>query len=145
MDFYLPRIGSESYTPPELVKDPNYEINSAFDIWGLGWVILEMLTGVEPWIEFHGETKGIIKNLKVTELTPTIPKGISADWKEFLEKWFQIDPNNRPTAEELLDHTFLNMTEKEVKESLEASNFISFFLYFSFSKIASQIVVSFNK
>jgi len=38
-----------------------------------------------------------------------------------------LDPSKRPTADELLKHPFLSMSEKEIKESLEASNFISFF------------------
>lgn len=133
MEQFLPRIGSESYTPPEVVRDSDYQISPSYDIWGLGCVVLEMLTGVEPWIEFHGDSKGILKNLKVTEWSPTIPKGISEDWADFLEKWFELSPDKRPTSEELLDHKFLTMTEKEVKESLEASNFISFF-----SILASQ-------
>lgn len=52
---------------------------------------------------------------------------------DFLENCLYIDPNKRMTASELLEHPFLSMTEKEVKESLEASNFISFF-----SILASQ-------
>lgn len=67
MDQFFPKVGSEPYTPPEVVRDPEYQINPSYDIWGLGCVVLEMLTGVEPWIEFHSDTKGILKNLKVTE------------------------------------------------------------------------------
>ena len=123
----LPRIGSEWYTPPEVVKESNYELNQAFDIWGVGWVILEMLTGVEPWNEYWGDIRAIIKNLKTTKHPPTLPTNISDNWRDFLENWFKLDPWERPTVDTLLDHPFLTMTEKEIKESLEASNFISFF------------------
>lgn len=44
-----------------------------------------------------------------------------------------VDPVLRPTVEDLLKHQFVNLNEKELKESMEASNFISFF-----SIVASQ-------
>lgn len=130
----LPIIGSEWYCPPEVVKDCKSQMNTSYDIWSLGWLIVEMLTGREPWYEFEGEAKAILKNLKITTSHPTINVPISDDCKDFLvNHWFQIDPTKRATAEELLEHPFLLMSEKEIKESLEASNFISFF-----SILASQ-------
>jgi len=92
-----------------------------------------MLTGKEPWHEFDGESKSILKNLTWTTVQPSMSVKISEDWKDFLDYCFILDPSERPTAKELLKHPFLTMTEKEVKESLEASNFISFF-----SILASQ-------
>lgn len=129
----LPKIGSEWYTPPEVVRKSNYEISPPFDIWTLGCVIIEMLTGVEPWSEFQGDVKAILKNLKITTKHPGFPQKLSENCMDFLENCLYIDPNKRMTASELLEHPFLSMTEKEVKESLEASNFISFF-----SILASQ-------
>lgn len=129
----LPLIGSECYTPPEVVKDSKSTMNPAYDIWGLGWAIVEMLTGKEPWFEFEGETRAVLKNLKITTAQPMITVPISDDCKDFLNQCFKIDPEKRKSATELLEHPFLSMTEKEVKESLEASNFISFF-----SILASQ-------
>jgi len=131
-DFDIPLPGSEWYTPPEVVRDPSSKINSAYDIWQLGWIIVEMLTGKEPWYEFE-DKEAVLKNLMVTETSPTINSTISDDWKSFLNYCFKIDPNKRATAQKLLKHPFLNMSVRELKESLEASNFISFF-----SILASQ-------
>lgn len=127
IDEILPRIGSDWYTPPEVVRESNYELNQAFDIWGIGWIILEMLTGAEPWNEFLGDTRAILKNLKITKKPPTLPTNITDDWKDFLDVCLKLDPWERPTVDTLLEHPFLTMSEKDIKESLEASNFISFF------------------
>jgi len=74
-----------------------------------------------------------IENLKSTETYPLINSPISDDCKSFLDLCFEIDPEKRGTTEKLLKHPFLSISEKELKQSLEASNFISFF-----SILASQ-------
>lgn len=129
----LPLIGSEWYTPPEVVRDSNSFLSPAYDIWQLGWIIVEMLTGKQPWPEQDGDAKTLLKMLKITEAYPKISSAISDDCRKFLKLWFKINPEERVTAQELLEEPFLAMTPKEFKESLEASNFISFF-----SIIASQ-------
>ena len=75
----FPLIGSEAYTPPEVVQDAESKLNPAYDVWQLGLIIIEMLTGKEPWHEFHGDTDAILKNLEVTDITPSINMKISKD------------------------------------------------------------------
>lgn len=135
----VPKWGSEAYTPPEVVRDADSKLNPAYDIWSLGCCIVEMLSGKEPWYEFEGEAKAILKNLLVTKTQPTMTEVISEDWKSFLDNCFQINPKKRTSIDNLLKHPFVTMTEKEMKESLEASNFISFF-----SILASQKSLSDN-
>jgi len=36
IDQNIPMIGSERYTPPEVLQDVNSKLNSAYDIWSLG-------------------------------------------------------------------------------------------------------------
>lgn len=137
--FNGPMWGSEVYTWPECIQDIHSELNPAYDIWALGWVVIEMLTGKEPWAEYDGDMKAILKNLESTISWPKISVDISKECKSFLTKCFQLDLENRATVQELLEHPFANMSEKEVKESLEASNFISFF-----SILASQKSINDN-
>lgn len=131
-DSDIPLPGSEWYTPPEVVRDPSSRINPAYDVWQLGWVIFEMLTGKEPWHEFV-DKDAVLKNLMVTKTPPIIDIPISDNLKLFLDSCFKIDPEKRATPQKLLNHPFLNMSVRELKKSLEASNFISFF-----SILASQ-------
>lgn len=38
---------------------------------------------------------------------PEIPNTLSAEARDFVLKCLQVDPNDRPTAAQLLDHPFL--------------------------------------
>lgn len=51
---YLPRIGSEIHTPPEIVRDKKYSPDYSYDIWCLGLVIYEMLAGKSYFEAFEG-------------------------------------------------------------------------------------------
>lgn len=92
-----------------------------------------MLTGKHIWEEFGDDTEAILKHLKDLNNTPSFEADLSNDCKDFLQSVFKIDPLERPTVDDLFTHPFLSMSDQEVKESLEASNFISFF-----SILASQ-------
>ena len=105
----------------------------AYDIWALGCTVVQLLTGKEPWHEIDNDPISVLKNLKTTDSHPTIPDEISKECKSFLQGCFKHDINERATTKDLLKHPFVKMTEVEIKESLEASNFISFF-----SILASQ-------
>lgn len=38
---------------------------------------------------------------------PSVPDTLSKDARDFILKCIQVNPNNRPTAAELLDHPFV--------------------------------------
>ena len=38
---------------------------------------------------------------------PAVPDSLSTDAKDFILKCLQVNPNNRPTAAQLLDHSFV--------------------------------------
>jgi mitogen-activated protein kinase kinase kinase 1 len=38
---------------------------------------------------------------------PAIPDSLSRDARDFILKCLQVNPNNRPTAAQLLDHPFM--------------------------------------
>ena len=40
---------------------------------------------------------------------PEVPESLSNDAQDFIQKCLRVDPINRLTAEQLLDHPFVNM------------------------------------
>lgn len=56
-----PMWGSENYTAPEVIRDPSSKMSAANDIWALGCIVVEMLTGKEPWHELEGNSESILK------------------------------------------------------------------------------------
>lgn len=89
------------------------------DIWSVGCVALEMLTGSPPW-------KGLAKNNdELTKLItsgahPNFPVEISEVCRDFLMKTLKFKPEDRPTALDLLEHPFVRDLMSPNNSYLEA-------------------------
>lgn len=109
-------LGSPLYMPPEIVKHEKY--TSKVDVWSAGVVTYILLCGRPP---FFGTTKdevyNSIKNDTLSFKTNEWAK-ISDDAKEFIRLSLNKDPDQRSTAEDLLNHTWM-LQEKMMQESNE--------------------------
>lgn len=94
--------GSVYWMAPEVVKQTSYTLKA--DIWSLGCLIVEMLTGSHPFPQFS-QMQAIFKI--GTSGSPEIPENCSEDTKDMLRQTFEQDYNKRPSAAELLAHEFL--------------------------------------
>ncbi|XP_054798590.1 mitogen-activated protein kinase kinase kinase 5-like isoform X2 [Prosopis cineraria] len=107
--------GSPYWMAPEvmkaaMMKDDNPDLAYAVDIWSLGCTIIEMLTGRPPWSDFEGPQA----MFKVLHNSPSIPETLSSAGKDFLQRCFERDPANRPSAAKLLEHAFVqNLHDQE--------------------------------
>ncbi|KAI9017574.1 kinase-like domain-containing protein, partial [Gaertneriomyces semiglobifer] len=93
--------GTVHWMAPEVIKAKGY--SAKVDIWSLGCLVLEMFTGYHPWQQLD-EMQTMWKLGR--ENTPPMPDWLSESAKDFLDKCFTIDPDQRPTATELLTHPF---------------------------------------
>ncbi|OZJ04899.1 hypothetical protein BZG36_02499 [Bifiguratus adelaidae] len=93
--------GSIFWMAPEVVK--NQRCSAKIDIWSLGCLVLEMYTGQRPWLSL--DNIGALYQLGQYK-APPLPQEISEMARDFLEKCFRIDPNERPIAADLLVHPF---------------------------------------
>ncbi|RRT44460.1 hypothetical protein B296_00041130 [Ensete ventricosum] len=85
--------------------DIGYDL--AVDIWSLGCTIIEMFTGKQPWSGLEGAAA----MFKVLHKNPTIPESLSNDAKDFLQCCFRRNPAERPTANMLLEHPFVQLSD----------------------------------
>lgn len=92
-----------------IVEDKKQGYSAKIDIWSLGCVVLEMFAGRRPWS--NEAVVSAIYKIGKTKLAPPIPADVmavvSVDARNFIDKCFTIDSNQRPTARELLKHDFL--------------------------------------
>ncbi|KAI0668960.1 kinase-like protein [Trametes maxima] len=91
---------------PELVRPKPKVSDPKSDIWSLGCVTIEMWTGERPWAGMDVGT--VLAKVSAKDIPP-IPAGVQlselAD--DFRRRCFCYDPNERPSASELLKHTYI--------------------------------------
>ncbi|KAL8217924.1 hypothetical protein R6Q57_021297 [Mikania cordata] len=96
--------GSPYWMAPEIIKNSNGS-NLAVDIWSLGCTVLEMATTKPPWSQYEG-VAALFKIGNSKEL-PVIPDHLSDEGKDFVRQCLQRNPLHRPTATQLLEHSFV--------------------------------------
>ncbi|SCU77677.1 LAFA_0A02850g1_1 [Lachancea sp. 'fantastica'] len=104
--------GTVFWMAPEMV-DTKQGYSAKVDIWSLGCVVLEMFAGKRPWSNL--EVVAAMLRIGKFKSAPPIPedtqKLLSPEARDFLSACFKIDPEERPTAEELLLHPFCKVEE----------------------------------
>ncbi|KAI0273762.1 hypothetical protein BC834DRAFT_816743 [Gloeopeniophorella convolvens] len=95
--------GSVYWMAPEVVKQVAYTKKA--DVWSVGCLIVEMLTGEHPWAQLN-QMQAIFK-IGSFSAKPPIPSDISTDAQNFLDLCFELDHEVRPAAGDLLGHAWV--------------------------------------
>lgn len=116
--------GTPQWMSPEVIKGT--EMTSGWaksDIWGVGCVLVELLTGRIPFSKYENPMTAMfhIANGEVPSLEEVDASKHAVD---FLRKCFALDPSLRPSAEELISHPFLctNITSVASPNMQEVKN-----------------------
>ncbi|KAK4436702.1 Mitogen-activated protein kinase kinase kinase [Sesamum alatum] len=98
--------GTPMYLSPEAVIDSVQD--APCDVWALGCIVLEMLTGKPPWDGEKGlKAEEVLSKIGEGRELPKIPNGISKDARDFLKGCFVRKAVYRLTCEMLLNHPFV--------------------------------------
>lgn len=90
-------IGTAAYMAPEQVEAS--ELTPAVDVYSLGLVLLEALTG-QPAFPVAGQVQTALRRLTAS---PEIPEDLGAEWTGLLTRMTRIRPDERPTAGEVAE------------------------------------------
>lgn len=99
------RCGTPGYVAPEIISKMPY--TEKVDLWSVGVVVYIMLCGRPP---FYGENDVAVMR-KITQGKYKFPKqywsNVSDDAKSFITHLLQVNPTQRPTCAEALQHKWL--------------------------------------
>jgi serine/threonine protein kinase len=95
--------GTLMYAAPELLRPGDYHTQKA-DLWSLGILLYVMTTGKFP---FNGTTEQcIVQQICRGDLRYT--KSIDAEVEQLVRRLTKVNPNERPTIDELLQDSFFD-------------------------------------
>jgi len=98
-------VGTPYWMAPEVIEISGHSFKS--DIWSVGCMVVELITGSPPYYDEQPMT-AMFKI--VSDPHPPLPINISENLEDFLLSCWQRDPTERVTAEELIQHEWVQNT-----------------------------------
>ena len=96
-------LGNPAYLAPEVLE--GQEGTPQSDIWSFGCILLHMMTGRRPFDDLDSD-RAVLFTVTLGNRTPDIPLNFPDDLKEILSMCFERDRFKRPSAIDLLTHSF---------------------------------------
>ncbi|ESQ51837.1 hypothetical protein EUTSA_v10016838mg [Eutrema salsugineum] len=112
-----PVMGTPAFMAPEVARGEKQGKES--DIWAVGCTVIEMATGSPPWTEanMREDPVSVLYRVGYSGETPELPRLLTKEAKDFLEKCLKREANERWTATQLLNHPFL-VTKPDIEPVL---------------------------
>lgn len=105
--YWYGRTGCPLYMAPEIVAEMIYE--EAVDMWSCGLLLYNLVSGIHPFVGILAED--VFREIRSGRVDYPIKefKGISVDCINLIRSLLSYDDNERLTAEEALDHEFIDI------------------------------------
>uniref|UniRef100_A0A3Q2SVA9 Mitogen-activated protein kinase kinase kinase 19 n=1 Tax=Fundulus heteroclitus TaxID=8078 RepID=A0A3Q2SVA9_FUNHE len=104
--------GTPYWMAPEVISESGYGRKS--DIWSVGCTVFEMATGKPPLA--HMDKMAALFYIGARRgLMPTLPDGFSDNAKDFVKICLTSDQSLRPSADQLLRHSFIPKGQTNIK------------------------------
>ncbi|XP_020415480.1 mitogen-activated protein kinase kinase kinase 2-like [Prunus persica] len=135
--------GTPRYLSPEAFINNKQDQSS--DIWSLGCIVFEMLTGKSPWDLKPGYNPNNFPDVLMFDHLRTckLPTGISDMARDFLKSCLAMNSRERLTAESLLSHPFVAQPQSS-KEGHTKVKLINSFLGYASGQLGQAVYYAFK-
>ncbi|CAF1182239.1 unnamed protein product, partial [Didymodactylos carnosus] len=129
---------TKKFVAPEVLQRKKYD--ESCDIWSLGILLYTMLSGTTPFAFDRNDTPDLIlhriTNAKLTFKGPNWNK-VSPNAKALVSSMLDIDPRKRPTARDILNHSWLSNLDRlrDQKLTIQDCNLVQHNLEVTFHAI----------
>ena len=107
---FLQVVGTPPFMSPELVVGACVDERAA-DVWAFGCTLVHLASGRTPWASTGIRTPpALMIHIARAQCGPSVPAGLSLGLLDVLGLCFQVDPCDRPGAQELLEHPWMAST-----------------------------------
>ncbi|OQV16663.1 Mitogen-activated protein kinase kinase kinase 4 [Hypsibius exemplaris] len=109
------QTGTPRYMSPEMIRGgEGSKIGRATDIWSLGCVVVEMVTGKTPKFDREDNDYAIMFHVGGGG-RPKIPDNLNTDCRDFLDHCFEKEADARWKADKLLNHAFVTVNIGDIE------------------------------
>ena len=126
-DPMMTTCGTLVYAAPEIIREEPYNGMKA-DIWSAGIVLYAMVANHFPWIvdaSLPPEKLMSETTRQILECNIDLPDGISVDLQSLLGSILTVDVDERPTAEDILQHPWFDgMDDSDDEDNTPDQNVI---------------------
>lgn len=106
-------IGTHAYMSPERLGGKPYGFAS--DIWSLGITLVECALGRFPYPAYTGSNYFVLLSQILNDPPPELPDTFSKDFRDFVLQCLNKEPEQRPSAEQLLSHQFITSNDDSIR------------------------------
>ena len=109
--------GTPIYLAPEIINNIGHD--EKIDIWGVGVLLFELLTGEAPW---EGSDVNTVKQ-NIIKLNIKWPKKMDPDAKDLISKILRYMPDDRPSLRKILNHPYFKKFFPNADKCLKGPDF----------------------